>query len=431
MRRVLGTLLSVLLAAVASAQTVQPIVVPTIGGIFALRQGQAQLTVTAGAVSTPTRIFVSGNSMVPESRFLVADSAVSIGRPSLTFSRATTLSIAYEPQNLPVGAAEANLRIYRVIGHKWALVGGTPDVNGKTVSAAITGASTYALLAATTATVEPENAIFLSVPNSGNSSAYRITVPDPANVPGASVTDPLSTTTFPSGLTTISPTLNSVAFVRGSLLGGEDVLVANVDGSFPIRLTSLQARFIGGGTISPDGRSLAFIANVGGELAMYRVELNGTGQKKLATLASKTDFAPPAWNTNGNALVYGDGLNLVTINPTTGAVFRSTTLPTDARAIRGVAFNPAGNQLAATTYSGAYTVATNGSGLTRRLVESDFAAVSFSPDGRWLAVTYDKGGIAVGPANGRDFDPDQSNLRSIFNTIAFPNDETFAQIVWR
>ncbi len=83
---------------------------------------------------------------------------------------------------------------------------------------------------------------------------------------------------------TFSPNGRYIAFVRNSPTGGGDVVVLNVDGGTPRRLTHLHAR-IYGLDWSEDGNAIVFASHHPGISRLWRVGPDGGGLEQIPTTA--------------------------------------------------------------------------------------------------------------------------------------------------
>lgn len=81
----------------------------------------------------------------------------------------------------------------------------------------------------------------------------------------------------------------------------------------------LQTRFTeGSGTLSPDGRWLAYVSNESGAYQVYVQPFPGPGRKWQVSTEGGTE---PVWGRNGRELFYRSGRKMMAVDITTGAAF--------------------------------------------------------------------------------------------------------------
>jgi len=121
------------------------------GGIAQDSSKKATVTIPAGALALTTNITVgSGGSGVPASAQLVPGTAFSFGPSGTTFATPATLSVAYDPTQVPAGATQSTLSLFTPTpdGKDWQQVTGcSVDTTAHTVSGQISHFSIYAVLA--------------------------------------------------------------------------------------------------------------------------------------------------------------------------------------------------------------------------------------------------------------------------------------------
>lgn len=126
----------------------------------------------------------------------------------------------------------------------------------------------------------------IRVTNSAGSGLRRLTNVENASAPAWS----------PDGAT--------IACVRSTFVGAPthvagEIWVMNTDGS---RLRSLGADGFGPDW-SPDGRQLVFSSNRDGNEEIYAMNVDGSGQRRLAARAAYSDSSP-AWSPDGSMVVF-------------------------------------------------------------------------------------------------------------------------------
>ena len=109
------------------------------GGTISLASGAVTLSAPAGALSTPVEFTAAPTSAVPTSDLLVPGSTYDIGPSGTTFAVPITLTLSYDPANLPEGVAESELRLHKVVESGWEL---TANASVNTVAHTVSGGTT-------------------------------------------------------------------------------------------------------------------------------------------------------------------------------------------------------------------------------------------------------------------------------------------------
>ena len=91
------------------------------GDVIQLQDGQVKLDVPPGAVSSPIEVEARRISDPPDVPGLLPGAVFGLEPASATFSRPVELTIRYQEDELPAGATEASLGIYRATGDGWVL----------------------------------------------------------------------------------------------------------------------------------------------------------------------------------------------------------------------------------------------------------------------------------------------------------------------
>lgn len=352
---------------------------------YTFRQGWGSLAVQSASVTAPRRMFVSDAPLAPLNPFVLPNTIISIGRPMFSLSKPATLTLGYEPEQLPSGTLESSLRIYTLRGHKWVIVGGTVNTTTKTVSTFVTGSGVYALLAATSSTANSNTLLCGLIDERNRTSGFfvvdstgPITGGPPSLWPFHSVSE--RTAEF---LSLTTPSYTSILSFRRQPNGKAEAYAANSDGSFPIKITNLGMQTFGPASFRQDGKFAVFPGTVGTSTSIYKLNADGTG---LAAVASNVPGVPVvALNPAGTQAAYSSNGSVVIVDPATNAVLRTVALP-NTSFITGLAYNPAGTQLAAIGGgTGIFTINPASGPATLRLSGDFGGPVVWSPDGLALA----------------------------------------------
>jgi Tol biopolymer transport system component len=206
---------------------------------------------------------------------------------------------------------------------------------------------------------------------------------------------------------------------RRSPDGSAGLSVLEADGT-ETRLTDGAGGDPTGGSFSPDGSEVVYGAGPWERSAIYAVRSDGGAPRLILRSTRRVSFpdghsAPafayqPALSTDGTRIAYFDGMydhshNLWVANA--DGTERRVVLDDEVSAaghIRALTWSPNGEWLAFTTDNSVYLVRPDGTGL-RRIISGDFAsapAVQWSPDGSRLA--YLRTGQTCGSPTGKDED---------------------------
>ncbi len=131
------------------------------GGSPSLAGGAVILVIPGGALSTKVTFSAKPTSAIPGSDLFLPGSAYEIEPTGTIFSVPATLSISYDPANLPVGLEESELRLHKVVGAEWELVpNASVNTANHTVSGAVNSLSRFGArgLSVHTVEVSPESA---------------------------------------------------------------------------------------------------------------------------------------------------------------------------------------------------------------------------------------------------------------------------------
>jgi hypothetical protein len=190
-----------------------------------------------------------------------------------------------------------------------------------------------------------------------------------------------------------SPDGNRIAFIRvlsQSSGGTSDVFLMNADGSNVTRRTTGGQYY--SVTWSPDGSKLAVDGPSGGDslnISTMSVDAGGPGPTIL-----KTNAASPSWSPDGTRVAYARGTGyyepsqIYLMNADGSNAHRAT--PDSAGWNWGPAWSPDGKKISFTRCTlscGVYTMDLTSSAVTLVSPAGSSQDATWSPDGRWIAVT--------------------------------------------
>ncbi len=117
------------------------------GGEVSLADEAVNLVFPAGAVSEEVFITAKPATESPVVPGLILGTAFDLGPDGIVFDQRVTLTIGYDPANLPTGVPEEWLRLHKLVDGVYVrLDSAVVDVENNTVSSAIDGFSTFAIL---------------------------------------------------------------------------------------------------------------------------------------------------------------------------------------------------------------------------------------------------------------------------------------------
>ncbi len=144
---------SVTVSAAAEGVTAEADIVVVPGGMAlpegsTVATGAVTLTVPAGAVSTALALTVTPDETPPGTATVVPSTAFVLGPEGASFDQPVTVGIAYDPADVPAGAAAGDLFIGRWDGSAWQpLTDAAVDSVAHRVSGTTTGFSPFAVVA--------------------------------------------------------------------------------------------------------------------------------------------------------------------------------------------------------------------------------------------------------------------------------------------
>jgi len=110
------------------------------GGTLASDDQNAQLVVPAGALDQETTFQLAAVNMPDPQDGLIANRAYQLDAGTETFLQDVTLSISYDPDDVPNGVDEGEMALYQYLNNTWVEVPGSqPDIANHEVSASFGG----------------------------------------------------------------------------------------------------------------------------------------------------------------------------------------------------------------------------------------------------------------------------------------------------
>lgn len=335
--------------------------------------GVVRLDFPEGAISGPQAIAVEPAPTSPPDGRLVGGTAFTLTPEGISFAQPVRLTIAYDPA--AVSGEPAALAIHKAVNGRWEPVaGGSTDTEAHTVTAPLTGFSTYAVLAASGP--PDDRLVFHAALDTGGEDLFtvlpdgtgRVQVGLPAGIQAGEIDAPA----WSPGHTTIAfmakpPAPNNQDY---------DIFVVNPDGTGLVNLTDTDPGNEYDPTWSPDRTRLVFSTEHGIEV----INADGSDRHVLTAHAGRECD----WSPDGARLVCVDGNGLFTVNadgsgltPLTGLTSGFASAPT---------WSPDGARILFTHVDDVPTVETvqaDGSG--RHVLVPGARDAVWSPDGRRIA----------------------------------------------
>lgn len=358
----------------------ETVTIPPAGGTFAFFSGKIGFSAPANTFTSNTEVSFVPNWTAPGNPQSISAPVVSIGRPWLSWSSVKpTLTIKYEPKNIPEGVAATSLRMCRLVDHRWTLVTSSVDTVGRSVSATLAAAGTYTLLA-TTATPVIENKLAFYFEKPTDDHIYSLTPTDEEVAI-------LATLPRRQGEFLVAPGEDALYYLQKQPNGFYEFYTSNMDGSDPMRLTTLHIEEPTGGAISRDGKTIALSFLSGGTCKLVRMKSDGNS---VSTLTFSTPIGHLAFNAAGTEIAYTDGSLIRTISMSAGNVVR--TITTGGTDVADLVYNPAGTTIAFTMNKGGaatpriFTVGVTGGTPVAKTVNGIYSNLSWSPTGTQIVA---------------------------------------------
>lgn len=178
----------------------------------------------------------------------------------------------------------------------------------------------------------------------------------------------------------------------------EDLFVAPASGGTARRLTFVEAPRVGEASWSPDGRTIAFAANPGGDFDVYLVSAD-TGET-VALLSGPANDREPAWSPDGRWIAFTSdrsgpgGSEIWRVSPGGGDYKQLTE---NVNSSFSPAWSPDGQWIVFLSNrrvtTDLYVMTAHGDGeraLLVRDVDAEERDPAWSPDGRWIAFSANR-----------------------------------------
>lgn len=114
-----------------------------------------QLSIPSGALSGEVEFTATPVPSFPVSHLIVPGSTYDIGPSGTTFGTLVTLTLSYDPENLPEGVREEELRLHQVVGNNWELaLSPSVDIDAHRVSGRVARLGRFGAKGVSVATVQ-------------------------------------------------------------------------------------------------------------------------------------------------------------------------------------------------------------------------------------------------------------------------------------
>ena len=288
-------------------ETTAPSGIGAAGGTVASSSNAARVVIPVGALTGNTTVTVTPATSVPANPGLVAASAFEFGPTGTTFATPVTITIRYDPANLPANVPESSLKLYTSTGSEWTAVSGsTVDVTTHTVSGATTHFSTYAPIGAVTVPVSTVTVTPAPVPTTVGATTQLTAVLKDAG--GATLADrPVTWTTSDGTKATVSAT----GLVTGVAVGTATISATSEGKTGTAAVTVGPAAVA---TVSVDPATGIVFTNSSLQLTATMKDAAGTVLLGRAVTWSTSDATKAV--VTGAGLVSGVGVGTVTITAT-------------------------------------------------------------------------------------------------------------------
>lgn len=125
------------------------------GGDVTLAGGSVKLSIPAGALATEHEFSATQTGSFPPSDLIVTGSTYDIAPLEASFDRLVRLTLSYDPDNLPRGVREQELRLFKAAGGQWdAVLNTSVDTQANTVSGTVSSLGLFGAMGLSVAAVE-------------------------------------------------------------------------------------------------------------------------------------------------------------------------------------------------------------------------------------------------------------------------------------
>jgi glucose/arabinose dehydrogenase len=279
------------------------------GGVLSFASGMVLLTFPPGAVTQETQVTVVPSSTFPSDPALVSGTVFDFGPDGLQFAQSVQLTILYNAFNVPSGADEADLRLFRVSGGDWVGVAGSSvDVGEDAVTGSITGFSVFGVLAATSA--PPVASVTVVPPSASVEVGGSVQLLAEARDAEGNLLE--GRDIIWSSANTDIATVGQDGLVTGEAVGSVNITAASEEESGVAEITVTEPAPVASVTIDPASASMQVGNTV--QLAVVLRDADGNVLEGRGVTWSSDDAAVAS--VDGDGLVTGEAIGTTMITAT-------------------------------------------------------------------------------------------------------------------
>lgn len=286
-------------------------VVGPAGGVLTFDGGAVRLSFPPGAVSSETTIEVTAVSRTGH-ELLVPGTAYEFDPDGLSFAAPVTLTLTFDPSNLPAGVRPDEVRVHREVGGQWLPVAGsTASAAGSTASAPLQGFSVYGLLGlgVSSVTVAPDPVQL------GVGESVQLTATAAASGGMVLPDRPVSWATGNDAVATVDP-----SGLVSAVGGGETAVTATVEG-----VAGQSSVFVGSTVDRVDVAPGAVEVTVGQTVQLTATPRAADGTP-LGTDVDWSTSAPGVASVDGDGRVTGVSAGTAQVTASSGGATGSATV---------------------------------------------------------------------------------------------------------